>query len=66
MGNIENASSTLDDFIVSNVAANAMSGPQLGSLLNDLQSVGSELVSLKSSRISLEIHAQQETCGGYT
>jgi hypothetical protein len=61
VGNIEKASSTLDDYIVPNVAANAVRGTQLGSLLNQLRSVGRELVSLKSYRNLQEIGARQET-----
>jgi hypothetical protein len=61
MGNNEKASSTLDYYIVSNVAANAMRGTQLGPLLNELRSVGRELVSLKSYRNLQEIGARQET-----
>jgi hypothetical protein len=61
MGNIEKASSTLDVYIVSNVAANAMRGTQLGPLLNELRSVGRELVSLKSYRNLQKIGARQET-----
>jgi hypothetical protein len=61
MDKVENASATLDKKLVSNVAANAVNGPQLGPVLVDLRSVGRELVSLKSFRNTREVHAQQDT-----
>jgi hypothetical protein len=56
MGSVENASTTLDRYLASSLAANAAKGSQLGPLMGKLRAVGGELVSLKFFRTTLETH----------
>jgi hypothetical protein len=51
MGSVENASATLDRYLVSILAANAANGSQLGPLMGKLRAAGGEL---KSFRTTLE------------